>query len=261
MIALSLLAVATSPARAQRPSLSLEWLGHDADEVSRDETSEPDGITDLHFRLTIRPAGPATIRSITLWRAGNDGRPADDFGYGTADSTGTLLVVRRGGGIVNQGFATSLLDVEGETTLDLYARDFGTIDTGGDILVEVALDGRAALRRTVTLAPPAGRLLGAWNVHCDPRSAQAFEPMTLSGRLWLDLAADGGVAGSIDGVSVSGSVAGDSLRASGESPAGRASLSGELTRQRGRGARPKAAGTVDFQPTGESCTSGLWWTD
>src|SRR5688572_1778752 len=144
-----LLALVPRPADAQR--LALEWLGHDADKVSRDETAAPDGFTDLHYRLVIRLDRPASIRSIVLRPIDGDGQPIEDYGYGTADSTGPLLAVEREGEPLNAGFTNSLGEMEGETRLDLYTEDFGTIDTGSRIRVEVAIEGRPTVTGAFTL--------------------------------------------------------------------------------------------------------------
>ena len=240
-------------------TMALELLGRDADRVSRDETAEPDGYTDVHFRVKVEFPRPVEVRSIALRAAGEGDRPLDEPGYGTQDPEGRLLVVERDGRRLNQGFTSRLTGLEDEATLDLYLGDNGTLDVGSRVLLEIALVEGSVVRRAFTLTPPANRLLGTWQVHCGPGSAQAFEPMTLSGRLWLDLDADGSATGEIDGIPLSGSVAGDSIAAAGESELGRASVQGEIVRPRG-GGRPSASGWLEYQPVEARCGSGPWST-
>jgi hypothetical protein len=241
--------------------LALELLGRDADRVSRAETAEPDGYTDVHFRVKVKFPQPTTIRSITLQRPGEGDRPDGDLVYGTRDPAGVLLVVERDSERVNEGFTDRLLTIDREATLDLYVGDNGTLDLGSRVLVEVTLESGAVVRRAFTLAPPASRLLGIWQVHCDPGSPDAFEPMTLSGRLWIDLHEDGSASGGINGIPLAGTVVGDSIDVAGESALGRASVRGELARPRGRGGRPSASGWLEYQPVEARCGSGPWGTE
>lgn len=257
---LALVVAIASPAVAGQ-SIALELLGRDADRVSRAETAEPDGYTDVHFRVKVQFPHPVTIRSIDLHRAGEGDRPVDDYGYGTVDPAEELLLVERAGERVNEGFTSRLTEIDREATLDLYIGDNGTLDVGSRVLVEIALEDGGTLRRAFTVGPAAGRLLGEWNVHCDASSLTAFEPMTLSGRLWLDLGEDGRVTGEVNGIPLTGTATGDSIRVTGESPQGRASLWGELTRPRGRSGRPGASGWLEYQPTDLRCGSGPWSTD
>lgn len=248
-------------AEAAGQILALELLGRDADRVSRAGTTEPDGYTDVHFRVKVEFPQPATIRSITLQRPGDGDRPDGDLVYGTRDSTGVLLLVERDGERVNEGFTDRLLTIDREGTLDLYAGDNGTLQVGSRVLVEIALEGEAVVRGAFTLAPPANRLLGIWQVHCDPGSPQAFEPMTLSGRLWIDLGEDGSATGELNGIPLAGTVEGDSIDVAGESALGRASVRGELARPRSRGGRPSASGWIEYEPVELRCGSGPWSTE
>src|SRR5688572_3646381 len=116
----------TSASNAKGQLLALELLGRDADRVSRDETAEPDGYTDVHFRVKVKFPQPSVVHSIVLRRADDSDRPADDYGYGTTDASGELLVVERAGERVNEGFTEPLLAIDGENTLDLYLGDNGT---------------------------------------------------------------------------------------------------------------------------------------
>jgi hypothetical protein len=254
----AVLAVA-APATGQ--ILALELLGRDADRVSRAETAEPDGYTDVHFRVKVEFPQPTTIRSITLQRPGEGDRPDGDLVYGTRDSAGELLGVERDGERVNEGFTDRLLTIDRESTLDLYLGDNGTLDVRSRVLVEITLESGAVVRRAFTLAPPASRLLGIWQVHCDPGSPEAFEPMTLTGRLWIDLGEDGSANGGINGIPLAGSVEGDSIVLAGESALGRASVRGELARPRSRAGRPSASGWLEYKPVEERCGSGSWRTE
>ena len=72
----------TSASNATGQLLALELLGRDADRVSRDETAEPDGYTDVHFRLKVEFPQPTTLRSLTLQRPGDGDRPDGDWSTG-----------------------------------------------------------------------------------------------------------------------------------------------------------------------------------
>jgi hypothetical protein len=252
------LAVAV-PASGQ--TVALELMGRDADRVSRAQTAAPDGNTDVHFRVKVKFPRPVEVRSITLREAGEGDRALDGPSYGTLDPEGQLLVVEQDGQRLNEGFAGPLAAIDREATLDLYLGDNGTLDVGSRVLVEIALESGAVVRRAFTLAPPANRLLGIWQVHCDPGSPDAFEPMTLSGRLWIDLHEDGSATGELNGIPRAGTVAGDSLDVAGASALGRASVRGELARPRGRGGRPSASGWIEYQPAEARCGSGPWRTE
>jgi len=236
----------------------LELMGRDADRVSRAETAEPDGYTDVHFRVKVKFPQPTTIRSITLQRPGEGDRPDGDLVYGTRDSAGVLLLVESDGERVNEGFTDRLLTIDREGTLDLYLGDNGTLNVGSRVLVEITLDGGEVVRRAFTLAPPKNRLLGIWQVHCDPGSPDAFEPMTLSGRLWIDIGEDGSATGGINGIPLAGTVAGDSIDVAGESTLGRAALRGELARPGKHGGLPRASGWLEYLPVELRCGGGLW---
>jgi hypothetical protein len=254
----AVLAVAV-PATGQ--TLALELLGRDADRVSRDETAEADGVTDVHFRVKVKFPRPVEVRSISLRAAGDGDRPLDELGYGTQDPEGRLLVVEKDRERVNEGFTDRLTRIEDEATFDLYLGDNGTLDVGSRVLLEIALADGTVVRRAFTLAPPSNRMLGTWQVHCDPGSPDAFEPMTLSGRLWIDLGDDGGANGEINGIPLSGTVAGDSIVLAGESALGRASVRGALLRPKVRGGRPSASGWLEYEPVEARCGSGPWSTE
>jgi hypothetical protein len=236
-------------------------LGRDADRVSRDETAQPDGFTDVHFRVKVKFPQPVEFRSITLRAAGEGDRAVEGPGYGTLDPEGWLLAVERDGQRLNEGFTNRLAAIDREATLDLYIGDNGTLDLGNRIILELTLEDGTVTRRAFTLAPPANRLLGLWQVHCDPGSPDAFEPMSLSGRLWLDLAEDGRATGEVQGIPLTGTLAGDSIRMTGTSTEGSASLTGEITRPSGRRSAPSANGWIELQPARLTCTSGPWWTE
>jgi hypothetical protein len=235
-------------------------LGRDADRVSRDETAQPDGFTDVHFRVKVKFPQPVEVRSITLRAAGEGDRAVEGPGYGTLDPEGWLLAVERDGQRLNEGFTNRLAAIDREATLDLYIGDNGTLDLGNRVILELTLEDGTVTRRAFTLSPPANRLLGLWQVHCDPGSPDAFEPMTLSGRLWVDLAEDGRATGQLQRIPLTGTVAGDSIRLEGASPGGRISLRGELKRPERRGARPAASGWIEVQPSELSCGGGTSWT-
>ena len=132
---------------------------------------------------------------------------------------------------------------------------------GNRVLVEIALESEAVVRGAFTLAPPASRLLGIWQVHCAPGSPDAFEPMTLSGRLWIDLGEDGSATGGLNGIPLAGTVEGDSIDVAGESALGRASVRGELARPNSKGRRPSASGWLEYLPVEARCGSGSWSTE
>jgi hypothetical protein len=239
--------------------MALEFLGRDADRVSREETAEADGYTDVHFRVKVKFPRPVEVRSITLRAAGEGDRPLEP-GYGTLDPEGPLLVVEQEGRRLNQGFSNRLTRIEDEATLDLYLGDNGTLNLESRVLVEIAIEDGPLLRRAFTLAPPANRLFGTWQVHCAP-GPTAFEPMTLSGRLWIDLGEGGEATGNINGIPLTGTVAGDSIVLAGESSLGRASLLGALARPGKRRGRPSASGWLEYEPVEARCGSGLWRTE
>lgn len=85
--------------------------------------------------------------------------------------------------------------------------------------------------------------------------------MSLTGRLWIDLGADGSASGGINGIPLAGTVEGDSIIVAGESALGRASVRGELVRPRSCRGQPSASGWLDDQPVEPQCWSGFWGTE
>jgi hypothetical protein len=66
----------TSASSATGQLLALELLGRDADRVSRAETAEPDGYTDVHFRVKVEFPQPTTVRGELARPSSKGGRPS-----------------------------------------------------------------------------------------------------------------------------------------------------------------------------------------
>lgn len=129
------------------------------------------------------------------------------------------------------------------------------------MLVEVGLSNGQKLRHFIQLEPPENRLIGVWNVLCLNASPQAFEPMTLSDRFFMDVGADGRITGNFGGRPIAGSVD-QSGAARGTAGSGTDTITwqGTITK-RGRNKLLTGKGDVTLHQTGQECFSGAWWSD
>jgi hypothetical protein len=243
------------------PSLTLQWLGWDADRVGKDPQPQlPDGAPDHRLQLRLKPAPPQEIRAIELLEADDLGGPAEDgLRWSTGDAGAEYLAVEKDGHRLNRERAATLGAHAGDVLFDLYAHDFGQWPLHTSIVAAVVLPDGRRIERTVTLQPPPDRLLGVWQMHCPSRSPQAFEPMTMSGRLQLVWQPDGSITGFFGVLPVRGKVdASGHVEGIAEDPTGRAVWQGELERpQRGRPLR--GTGSFELERTRDACVgSGAW---
>ena len=189
---------------AASPQVDLQWLGRDADKVSKlAPHAGGDGVLDHHFRLRLHGAPAAPIIAIELrdhenlapdtlvWRS-ND---ADDEPGVIEHRALEHLLVERNGRVLNTTPKGALGSHPGEVALDLYAHDIGQWDVYRSVVAEVQFADGRKLTRTTTLTWPPNRLMGVWQLLCPPGDANAFEPMTMSGRVLMLLQDDGRIGG------------------------------------------------------------------
>lgn len=260
-IAIVLSGVALAEARTADP-LRLVWLGWDEDRVG-EHTNEPDGKVDHHFRLTLTldPSPPQEIVFIALYDADDQGKPRNTSHWDSKEREFSILGVETNGRQLNPSYVSSLGRFSGTVVFDLFAADYGWWKKGSFVLVEVGLANGQKLRHFIQLKPPETRLIGVWNVLCPNPSPEAFEPMTLSGRFFMDVGTDGRITGSFAGYLISGSVD-QSGTASGTAGSGtdRITWQGTITKP-GRNKPRTGKGYFDFHQTGQECVGGAWWSD
>lgn len=197
--------VATLSATAGVPGLSLEWLGRDADKVSKQAPHRgSDGALDHHFRLSLQAGAAAPIRAIEL-REHDPARP-ETLAWNSRDEDSDHLAVERDGRRLNRSADASLGSHPGDVVFDLYAHDIGQWEVYRSVIVEVQYADGSKLQRAATLTWPNDRLMGIWQLLCPPESAEAFEPRTMSERVLLILQADGKLDGYFGSMPLSGTV-------------------------------------------------------
>lgn len=246
------------PKKPAVPSLTLQWLGWDADEVGR-QGGGPDGAPDHRLRLSMHLKRAQDVVAVTLRTSDAQGIPADDLVWSTRHGADPFLAAERDGRRLNVQAAPHLGRFAGPVVLDLYAHDLGHWGVGSHLLVQVALAGGRELVRWTRLEPPPDRLLGTWQMHCPPRSPEAFEPMTISGRLQLVRHADGRLSGFFGTLPLTGKL-GRTGEVRGTAGGGEESVTweGRLTAV-ARGRPLRGSGTFRFLRTTAACEGdGVW---
>ncbi|HEX5760061.1 MAG TPA: PAN domain-containing protein [Thermoanaerobaculia bacterium] len=246
------------PKQPAVPSFSLQWLGWDADEVGR-QGGGPDGAPDHRLRLSMDPKAAQDVVAITLQMSDEQGIPADDLVWSTRHGADPFLAAKQDGRRLNAAAAPRLGRFTGPVVLDLFAHDIGQWQVDQHLLVRVTLAGGRELVRWTRLEPPPDRLLGIWQMHCPSSSPEAFEPMTLSGRLQLVRQADGGLSGFFGALPLTGKLD-PSGEARGTAAAGEESVTweGRLTAA-ARGKPLRGSGTFRFLRTAAACSGdGVW---
>lgn len=250
----------STESRAALASVRLVWLGWDADRVGHGPQGEPDGKFDHHFRLTLVLGSAREVRSIALFKADDRGRVVEQHHWASAEADSEILGVEHDGRRLNPRHVPSLGRFRGTVVFDLFAGDLGGFDVGDHGLVEVAMDDGRALRQTVALVPPEGRLIGQWNALCPAESPQTFEPMTISGRFYVDLAADGRITGRFGDAVVTGRLDSSGV-VSGSGIAATETIMwrGTIT-PASRGRRLAGKGDLTLQIKERPCLGGSWWS-
>lgn len=260
-IAIILSGVAIAEARTADP-LRLVWLGWDADRVG-DHSNEPDGKVDHHFRLTLTlaPSPPQEIVFIALYDTDDQGKPKNASHWDSKEQEFSILGVETDGRRLNPSYVSSLGRFAGTVVFDLFAADHGWWKKGSFVLVEVGLANGQRLRHFTRLKPPENRLVGVWNVLCPNPSPEAFEPMTLSGRFFMDVGTDERITGSFGNYPISGSVD-PSGTASGTAGSGTDSITWRGTITKPGQDKPRTGkGDFAFHQRGQDCFGGVWWSD
>jgi len=252
-------------ARPPQPAVRktrLAWQGSDADQVGHQTTDgQPDGRPDQHLRLSLMLPSPQEIIAITLHDADDQGIPAS-FHWSSKDSAFPILGVTVDGRRLNPSHAPSLGQFSGAVVFDLFANDNGIWEKGRFVLVEVSLANGQKLGHWTQLEPPAGRLIGKWNILCNNSSPQAFEPLTLSGRFHMDVQPDGRITGRFWDMPLSGTVD-QSGAASGTAESREFAITWNGTIPKPARHRPlQGKGNFKFQRGNQDCFSdGQWWSE
>ncbi len=245
------------------PSLALQWLGWDADEVGR-EGGGPDGAPDHRLRLSFELQSPQEVVAVVVRTSDEQGTPIDTLVWSTVPGgdAGLFLAAEREGRRLDAEAATGLGRFTGPVVLDLFAHDIGQWSAGSHLLVQVVLGGGRELVRWTQLRPPPDRLLGLWQMLCPPRSPEAFEPQTISGRVQMVLDGDGALSGFFGALPLTGKLD-PSGEVRGTAAAGEETVSweGRLT-QAARGRPLRGSGSFRFLRTTSACPEeGVWASD
>lgn len=254
-------------ARPPQPAVRktrLAWQGLDADKVGHENTDgQPDGRPDQHLRLSLTLDSPQEIVSIALHHTDDQGivKPQNQH-WSSRDAQFPVLGVETNGRRLNQSHAPSLGQFSGNVAFDLFAADYGNWEVGSFVLVEVNLADGRKLGHWTQLTPPAGRLIGKWNILCNNSSPQAFEPITLSGRFHMDVQPDSRITGRFREMLLSGTVD-QSGAASGTAASSDTAItwSGTIPKP-GRNRPLKGNGNFKFERGHQDCfSSGQWWSE
>jgi PAN domain-containing protein len=246
------------PKQPAVPSLSLQWLGWDADEVGRDGGG-PDGAPDHRLRLSLSPKTAQDVVAVTLQMSDEQGIPADDLVWSTRHGADSFLAAKQDGRRLNAEAAPLLGRFPGPVVLDLFAHDIDHWQVGQHLLVQVALAGGRELVRWTRLEAPPDRLLGIWQMHCQSRSPEAFEPMTISGRVQLVRHADGGISGFFGALPLTGKLdPSGEIRGTAGDGAESVTWEGRLTAA-ASGKPLRGSGTFRYLRTATACPGeGVW---
>ena len=246
------------PKQPAVPSFSLQWLGWDADEVGR-QGGGPDGAPDHRLRLSLHPKTAQDVITVTLQMSDEQGTPIDDLVWSTRFGADPFLAAKQDGRRLNAAAAPRLGRFAGPVVLDLFAHDIGQWQVEQHLLVRVALAGGGELVRWTRLEAPPDRLLGIWQMHCQSSSPEAFEPMTISGRLQLVRQADGGLSGFFGTLPVKGKLD-PSGEIRGTAAAGAESVTWEGRLTAAAPGKPlRGSGTFRFLRTATACPGeGVW---
>jgi hypothetical protein len=251
------------PKHAATPSLRLEWFGWDADKVGKEpKVHEPDGVPDHRFILTAHLGSPQDVLSVSLRTTDEQGIPINNLRWGSHGPDALYLGVESDGRRLNSAEGLPLGRFSETAVFDLYAHDVGQWQAGSHVLVEVRLGDGRTLGRWTRLAAPPDRLLARWQILCEPRSPDAFEPMTFSGRLQFRLLPDGNVTGYFGVMRLTGRL-GDARTVSGRAEGGNESVQWRGTLERVVPGKPlRGKGSFRFDRTTSSCSEqGTWSSD
>lgn len=246
------------PAMAAVPSLSLQWLGWDADEVGR-QGGGPDGAPDHRLRLSLHSKTAREVVAVSLQMSDEQGTPIDDLVWSTRHGADPFLAAKQDGHRLNVAAAPLLGRFAGPVLLDLFAHDIGQWQVDQHLLVRVALAGGGELVRWTRLEAPPDRLLGIWQMHCQSSSPEAFEPQTVSGRLQLVRGADGGLSGFFGALPLTGKLdPSGEVRGTAGDAAESVTWEGRLEKVV-RGKPLRGDGTFRFLRTATACPGeGVW---
>jgi hypothetical protein len=249
------------PPQRAVPSLELEWLGWAADKVGKDpQPQAPDGAPDHHLQLGLKLASMQEIAAIELAETDGHGRPAEDgLRWSTQDAAAEYLAAETDGRRLNPAAAATLGPHAGNAVFDLYAHDIGQWNVHGSIVAAVLLADGRRLAHAFTLESPPDRLLGLWQMHCNNPAPQAFEPMTISGRLQLILQPDDSITGYFGVLPLKGKLdPSGGVAGSAEASTARVVWQGQLDKA-GRGKPPRGSGSFKFERAQDGCLGeGVW---
>ncbi len=243
------------PAVATMP-LELEWRGWTAD-WSRQ-----------HYRLALALPAPAELVHVALGTADDpaglvefqESSPPEPREPECSSRRPDSLRVEVDGRQLSPSSDGSLGRFSGKVELDLFPEDRGQgWRRDGWILVEVELGNGRRPRRWIRLTQPDGTLVGTWQMHCASSSPDAFEPLTLSGRLIMRVSGDGKISGVLGRLPLTGSLE-PSGSASGSGGSGSETITWAGTISTAKSKKP-LSGKGTFDPRGwePTCQQG-WWS-
>jgi hypothetical protein len=189
------------------PTIDVQWLERDADKVGKPpDEARPDGVPDHHFRITLQFPVEDEVLEIEL-RQESTVTPTT-LRWNSIDASADYLAVERDGRRLNDPRA-SLGVYSGKVVFDVYAHDIGQWEVHRTLVTTVQVPEGPELMHVAALAPPPDRLGGLWRMHCRSDSPDAFEPMTMSGRILMVVDADRRVSGFFGSAPLTGALAAD----------------------------------------------------
>jgi hypothetical protein len=126
------------PDKANVSIISFKWVDMHSDKVGA-ENSSPDGRADDHFSLSlILPIfNKIEIKSISLYNALPDGKPAGGAVWSSSEKGAWLVGVFHNGKQINSNHVNSIGEYSGYTKLDLYINSAGIFSPNNYSLVKV----------------------------------------------------------------------------------------------------------------------------
>ncbi len=116
---------------------SFVYMGLDSDKVGSGGNTQPDGVPDAHFVLTLRIPSPVQIQSLKLQLIDKAGNPLDAYYQSQEYGYAWILGVYEGRQMLNPMPSNTLGIQMGSVTYDLYANDSGVFQSDASFRLDI----------------------------------------------------------------------------------------------------------------------------